>query len=147
MSPDTDMLALADELRPGLLRVSRQLRRDAQVAGLSALDTLLLGMIKKRPGVGVSELAELESLSRPTMSEHAKRLERAGWVARLAPGEGQDRRRIGLKITPAGTRALDAVRRQRNDWLAARLARLSPEARAALAAAARPLLELAGAPQ
>lgn len=146
MSPAADMLALADELRPGLLRVSRQLRRDAQGPGFSALDTILLGVIKKRPGIGISELADSEHLSRPTMSEHVKRLERAGLVARLAPGEGQDQRRVGLKITPTGTRALDAVRRQRNDWLAARLAKLTPEAREALAAAARPLLELAGAP-
>lgn len=146
MDSSAEMMTLADALRPGLLRVSRQLRRDAQVVGLSALDTTLLHAIRKRPGIGVSELADGEQLSRPTMSEHAKRLERAGWIARLSPGEGEDQRRIGLKITPAGTRALDAVRRQRNDWLVARLARLSPEAREALAAAARPLLELSGAP-
>jgi DNA-binding MarR family transcriptional regulator len=146
MSPAADMLALADELRPGLLRVSRQLRRDAQEPGFSAVDTILLHAIKKRPGIGVSELADSEHLSRPTMSEHMKRLERAGLISRLAPGEGQDQRRVGLKITPAGTRALDAVRRQRNDWLAARLAKLTPEAREALAAAALPLMQLAGAP-
>jgi DNA-binding MarR family transcriptional regulator len=147
MTLSADMMTLADELRPGLLRVSRQLRRDAQIDGLSALDTILLHAIRKHPGVGVSELADNEQLSRPTMSEHTKRLERAGWIARLSPAVGEDQRRVGLKITPAGTRALDAVRRQRNDWLADRLARLTPESRAALAAAARPLLELAAPKQ
>ena len=38
------------------------------------------------------------------------------------------------------------IRRQRNDWLAARLARLSPSDRATLAAAAEPLLRMAAEP-
>jgi DNA-binding MarR family transcriptional regulator len=45
-------------------------------------------------------------------------------------------------VTPAGGRKLEALRRQRNDWLAARLVRLPPEERARLAEAAAPLLKL-----
>jgi DNA-binding MarR family transcriptional regulator len=134
---------LADSLRPVLLRLSRQLRRESQHLGLSPLDALILGMIKKREGVGVSELADQEQMSRPTMSSHVKRLEAAGWLARLAP-LADDRRRIGLTLTPAGRRALEAVRRRRNDWLAGRLQALSPEARAALETAIGPLNQIAG---
>ncbi|RAK58440.1 MarR family transcriptional regulator [Phenylobacterium hankyongense] len=139
----TDIVALADALRPALLRVSRRLRQEAQKAGLSAQDALLLGAIKKNPGVGVSALADAERTSRPTMSGHIKRLEALGLVARS--GDEADGRRSGLAITAAGARKLDIIRRQRNDWLAARLATLPAAERATLAAAAAPLLKLVGA--
>lgn len=139
LDPD-DPLTLADGLRAPLLRVSRRLRQEAQRAGASALDALILGQIRRRPGIGVSELAEAEQMSRPSMSSHVKRLEAAGWIARA--GDDSDGRRCGLAITPAGEAQVDAVRQRRNDWLAARLARLDPDARAALAAAQEPLLQL-----
>jgi DNA-binding MarR family transcriptional regulator len=137
-----DILPLADALRPALLKASRSLRREAQRAGVSALDAQLLGAVKKRAGIGVSELAEREQMSPASMSGHVKRLQQAGWIAKGA-AEGDDRRRVGLTITATGTKALEAIRRRRNDWLAARLARLSPAERAALAAAAEPLARLA----
>lgn len=135
-----DVVALAEDLRPALLRVSRRLRQEAQKAGLSAQDALLLGHIRKNPGIGVSGLAEAERISRPTMSAHVKRLEAEGLVNRS--GHAQDGRRSGLSITPAGERKLEAIRRQRNDWLAARLARLSPDDRALLLDAAAALRRL-----
>jgi DNA-binding MarR family transcriptional regulator len=138
-----DIATLAEALRPALLRLSRQLRKESQRFGMSPLDAMILGLVKHREGIGVSELADLEQMSRPTMSSHVKRLEQAGWLARRAP-DSEDKRRVGLALTPAGRRAMDAVRRQRNDWLAGRLASLSPEARAALAAAVGPLSQIAG---
>ena len=137
-----DIKALAEQLRPALLRTSRLLRREAQRAGASALDAQLLGVIKKNAGIGVSELADLEQMTRASMSGHVKRLEGAGWIRR-AEGEGDDKRRVGLSLTAQGAKALDAIRRRRNDWLAAGLARLSREERVALAAAAAPLARLA----
>jgi DNA-binding MarR family transcriptional regulator len=137
-----DINALADVLRPALLRASRALRREAQRAGASALDAQLLGVIKKNPRIGVSELADREQMTRASMSGHVKRLERAGWIER-AVGEDADKRRVGLSLTAQGGKALDAIRRRRNDWLAARLSSLSAADRAALAAAADPLARLA----
>ena len=113
---EDDLIALAETLRPGLLRVSRLLRREAQKAGVSALDAQLLGAIVKQPGVSGGELAEAEQMSAPSMSAHLKRLEAAGWIEREPPGDG-DRRRVGLRVTPAGEAAVDAIRAQRNDWL------------------------------
>jgi DNA-binding MarR family transcriptional regulator len=138
-----DISALAEGLRPALLRLTRQLRKESQRFGMSPLDALLLGLVKHREGIGVSELADLEQMSRPTMSSHVKRLEKAGWLARQAP-DNEDKRRVGLVLTPAGRRAMDAVRRQRNDWLAGRLAALTPEARDILQAAIGPLSQIAG---
>jgi DNA-binding MarR family transcriptional regulator len=142
ISTDKDVLPLADQLRPALLRASRALRRESQRAGVSQLDSQLLGAVKKNAGIGVSELAEREQMTRASMSGHVKRLEAAGWIAR-AEADADDRRRFGLTLTAKGAKALDAIRRRRNDWLAAGLARLSREERAALAAAAAPLARLA----
>lgn len=135
-----DPVALAEALRPALLRVSRRLRQEAQKAGVSALDALLLNQISRNPGVGVCDLADGEQLSRPTMSGHIKRLEAAGWIARA--DSATDGRRSGLAVTPAGKAQLEAIRQHRNDWLAARLAKLPAEARRQLDAAAGPLLQL-----
>jgi DNA-binding MarR family transcriptional regulator len=135
---------LADALRPGLLRVSRRLRQEAQKAGLSSQDALVLGFIRRNPGVGVCDLADAEQVSRPAMSSQVKKLEAAGWIVRRS--DDADGRRSGLMVTPAGARQLEAIRRLRNDWLAARLARLDPQERDRLAAAVEPLLRLVGEP-
>ena len=135
-----DLTTLAEALRGPLLRVSRKLRQEAQKAGLSVQDALILGHIRKHPGVGVSELADADQISRPTMSAHVKRLEAAGWLTRS--DDAEDGRRSGLAVTPAGGRKLEAIQRLRNDWLAARLARLTDAERQQLADAAAPLLRL-----
>jgi DNA-binding MarR family transcriptional regulator len=137
-----DIAELAAALRRPLLRVSRRLRQEGQKTGLTAQDAVILGYLKKNPGAGVSQLADYEQISRPSMSSHVKRLEAAGWLIRT--DDAEDRRRQGLTVTPAGLRKHEAFRRQRNDWLAAQLTRLSPAERDALMAAAAPLLKLAG---
>jgi len=81
--------------------------------------------VRKKPGVGVSELADFERMSRPSMSAHVKRWRPAGWIARQAP-DAEDKRRVGLALTVAGGKALDAVRRRRNDWLARQLTASRP---------------------
>ena len=140
MPVPADPPALAEALRAPLLQVSRRLRQEAQRVGMSALDALLLGHVRKRPGVTASELADIERMTRPSMSSHIKRLEAAGWITRS--GDRADGRRADLQITAAGEAQLAAIRQSRNDWLAARLARLDPDARAALTAAHEPLLQL-----
>ena len=139
---DADTAPLAEALRPALLRASRQLRRAALKAGVSALDEQLLHIIAMRPGMGVSELAERERMSRPSMSAHVKRLRDQAWVS--ADPTIADGRRVELSLTTVGKTALAAIRRRRNDWLSGRLATLSEADRAALAAAVDPLLALGG---
>lgn len=143
--PDTppDVVTLAEALRPAVLRVSRRLRQEAQKVGLSAQDATLLAHIRKNPGIGVSALAAAEGTSKPTMSAHIKRLEAAGLVSRAE--HASDARRWGLSITAAGLKSLDIIRRGRNDWLAARLAKLGPAERDQLRAAAEALIRLADA--
>ncbi|TPG16520.1 MarR family transcriptional regulator [Sphingomonas koreensis] len=140
MTNDSDILA--ERLRPVMLKLSRHLRREAQGGGMSALDAQILGIIFKQQGVGISELADIEQMSRPTMSVHIKRLEAAGWLTRAAAATGGDRRRASLALSKAGKAALMAVRRSRNDWLAARVSRLTADERHRLDAAIEPLVRL-----
>jgi DNA-binding MarR family transcriptional regulator len=143
-APETfGVVALADALRPALMRLSRRLRNEAQKAGLSAQDAILLGLMKGRPGIGVSALAEAEQTSKPTMSGHIKRLEAQGLVTRVT--DADDGRRSGVTLTPVGARPLEQIRAQRNDWLAKRLAMLDPAERAQISVAAAALLKLASA--
>ncbi len=142
LKPREDIRSLAEQLRPALLRVSRRLRHEALKAGASALDAQILGAVKKLPGIGVSALADSEQMTRPSMSGHVKRLQNAGWITR-DPASTDDRRRVGVRLTAKGARALEAIRSRRNDWLVARLARIGEHGRAALAAAIDPLAGLA----
>jgi len=135
-----ETFALAELLRVPLLRFSRRLRQESQKSGLSAQDHFILALVRRKPGIGVSELADVEGISRPTMSTHVKRLERDGWIVRA--DDAADGRRSGLTVTPEGERKLDVIRRQRTDWLAGQLAHLTAKERAVIAAAAEPLTKL-----
>lgn len=143
----TKTVKLAAELRPSILRLSRHLRREAQRGGGSSLDAQLLGTLREEPGLGVSELADMEQMSRPAMSAHVKRLMQLGYVQREHAKLDGDRRRIGLTVTRSGTTYLRTVSERRVDWLAERLAGLGAEDRTALDKAAKSLrmiLELDG---
>jgi DNA-binding MarR family transcriptional regulator len=140
-----DALALADELRPVLHRLYRQLRRESEDLnrGVSPLQNLLLAAIIEHPGIGVADLARIEKLRGPTISGHVKRLESAGLVARAAP-LSEDRRRVGLVATARGRGSIEAIKRRRRDWLAAELGRLSFTARQTIRKALGPLSEIGG---
>lgn len=129
-----DAAELAEALRPVLQRLFRGFRRESHDLGVSPLHVLLLVTILRNPGVGVGELARIERLRGPTISGHVKSLEGLGLVERGPPDPG-DRRRVGFHVTAKGTELIAAMKRSRTDWLAARLAGLTPEARAAIRAA------------
>jgi DNA-binding MarR family transcriptional regulator len=132
-------MAVADRLRPTLLRLARELRRE-RIAGVSPHQVGLLISIKYGPGVTVGELAADERVSTAAMSKRVSRLERDGLVART-PSE-QDRRRVALTLTEDGQRTLRRVRSRRTAWLASRLDTLSPEELAAVESAVEPLARL-----
>jgi DNA-binding MarR family transcriptional regulator len=135
-----DTVALADALRPALLQVGRELRREARGAGVSPEQVSLLVDIKYAPGIGLRELAARQRVSPPAMTKHVDRLERDGLVERT-PSEA-DRRRVGLTLTAEGQRLLRRVRSRRTAWLAQRLEGLDAADLAAIEAAVEPLFGL-----
>jgi DNA-binding MarR family transcriptional regulator len=134
-----DAMTVADGLRPALLHLSRELRRE-RIAGVSSQQLGLLVSIKLAPGVTLGELAAEERVSPAAMSQRISRLERDGLVART-PSDA-DRRRVGLTLTDEGRRVLRRVRSRRTAWLAGRLAELEPEELETIAAALGPLARL-----
>jgi DNA-binding MarR family transcriptional regulator len=135
-----DPVELANRLRPALLRLSRELRRETTSLGVTGGQAALLYLISRSPGVGVRSLAAREGISAAGMSGHVDRLEAAGLVRRVPSLE--DRRRVGLQLTPQGVRMLRAVRRRRTAWLAQRLGRLDPAELDVLERAVEPLARL-----
>src|SRR5581483_6936735 len=136
---ELDAMAIADRLRPTLLRLSRELRRE-RIAGVSPQQVALLVSIKYAPGVTAGELAAEERVSAAAMSKRLSRLERDGLIARAQ--SDTDRRCVGLTLTEEGQRVLRRVRSRRTAWLASRLEELAPEELAAVEAALEPLARL-----
>ena len=139
---DTQPLSVANELRPVLLRLARELRKETEQFGVTGRQVTLLWLVKRSPGMPLRELAEQEGISAPSLSGHVDRLERAGLMERIR--SEVDRRRVGLALTPAGERLLRRVRERRTAWLAERLGILEPAELEAVAAAIAPLMLLVG---
>jgi DNA-binding MarR family transcriptional regulator len=137
-----DPTILANRLRPVLLQLNRQLRREIHSLGVTGGQVSLLVQIKNHPGIGIRELAALERISVPGMSKFISRLEEAGLVHR-APVAG-DQRRVGLTLTAAGQKVLRSVKSKRTAWLSARLRELNPDELDAIDAAIEPLAHLLG---
>jgi DNA-binding MarR family transcriptional regulator len=135
-----DPTVLANRLRPVLLHLNRQLRREIHSLGVTGGQVSLLVQIKYHPGIGIRELAALERISVPGMSKFISRLEEASLVQR-EPVEG-DQRRVGLTLTPAGQKVLRSVKSKRTAWLASRLRDLDPDELEAIDAAIEPLAHL-----
>jgi DNA-binding MarR family transcriptional regulator len=135
-----DTLEVANRLRPVLLQVGRELRRESRKVGVSPEQVSLLVAIKYAPGIGVRELAARERVSAPAMSKHVDRLERDALVTRTPSID--DRRRVGLTLTDEGRRLLRRVRSRRTAWLAGRLGDLTDEQLRAIDEAIEPLREL-----
>jgi len=133
---------VADDLRPVLLRLARELRKETEQLGVTARQATLLWLVKRSPGLSLAELAAEEGISPPALSGHVDRLERAGFIERVRSSE--DRRRVGLRLTDEGARLLRRVRARRTTWLAERLRALDPSELEAIEAAIPALQQLLG---
>ena len=132
-----DPLAVANQLRPVLLRLARELRQETEDLGITSRQATLLWQIRSRPGLSLREHAAVEGISAPALSGHVDRLVKAGLVERIR--DSGDRRRVGLELTEEGARLLKRVRARRTSWLADRLRGLEPAEVDAIEAALEPL--------
>jgi DNA-binding MarR family transcriptional regulator len=134
---------LASQLRDAITRLNRRVRQarpaeDLTLTQLSALTSLgLAGALTPR------ELADTERVQPPTMTKTIAKLEERGLVQRTPhPTDG---RQVILSTTEPGRVVLAHLERARNEWLARRLAELSPEERDTLLRAAEILQKVARA--
>jgi DNA-binding MarR family transcriptional regulator len=133
---------VADDIRPVLLRLARELRKETEQLGVTARQATLLWLVKRSPGLALAELAAEEGISPPALSGHVDRLERAGLLERVRSSE--DRRRVGLELTDEGGKLLRRIRARRTTWLAGRLGALEESDLASIAAAAPAFRRLLG---
>ena len=133
---------VANRLRPTLLKLARELRREVHPLGVTGGQVSLLVQIRAQPGIGAHELAAAERISPAAMSGHVRRLEQAGLVRRTP--HLRDGRRRALALTPEAESVLRSVRSRRTAWLAERLRGLEPPELAAVERALEPLTKLVG---
>jgi DNA-binding MarR family transcriptional regulator len=93
----------------------------------------LLGTIDDQGEARISDLAELDHCSQPTMTTQVRRLEDAGLVARTQ--DPDDARAVRIRITPEGSQILTRVRADRAAVIDPRIEQLSQEDRDTLSAA------------
>jgi DNA-binding MarR family transcriptional regulator len=128
---------VAADLRPVLLRLARELRKETEQLGVTARQATLLWLVKRSPGLSLAELAAEEGISPPALSGNVDRLERASLLRRVRSEE--DRRRVGLELTDEGQKLMRRIRARRTTWLADRLRGLDDDELAALERAIEPL--------
>ncbi|WP_241251106.1 MarR family transcriptional regulator [Candidatus Protofrankia californiensis] len=132
---------LASVLRLSVMRLSRRMRQERSNT-LTPTQIATLATLKRHGSMTLGELAAHERVQPPSMTRVVAHLAEAGLVARSAhPSDG---RQVIAGITEAGIDLLEADRRRRDEWLAERLASLSPDEMAALERAAPILDTLAG---
>lgn len=134
--------SVAADLRPVLLRLARELRKETEQLGITARQATLLWLVKRNPGLSLAGLAAEEGISPPALSGHVDRLERAGLIERVRSSD--DRRRVGLRLTDEGARILRRVRARRTTWLTNRLGKLDPAELEAIEVAIPALQRLLG---
>jgi DNA-binding MarR family transcriptional regulator len=117
---------VANRLRPVLVKLNRELRRELRALGVT--------------GGQMSLLVEIEP---PGMSGHVDRLVNAGLVTRTR--SETDRRRVGVELTAEGRRVVKTVKTRRTAWLAERLKGLDQRELEAIDEAIEPLAKLLGA--
>lgn len=102
----------------------------------------LLSTIDDQGEARISDLAELDHCSQPTMTTQVRRLEDAGLAARTP--DPDDARAVRIRLTPAGQRMLAQVRADRAAVIDPRIERLSADDRAILSDAVGALHRLLG---
>jgi DNA-binding MarR family transcriptional regulator len=123
---------LVTHTRLAVLRLARRLRQQV-TPGITPSQQSALAAIEHRGPLTLGELAAYENVQPPSITRIVGNLEAAELVERTtAPS---DRRVSLVQITEAGRGELEAIRDQRNAWLAGQLATLEPRERNQLEAA------------
>src|ERR1700687_5921228 len=71
---ECDAVSVANRLRPVLLRLSRELRREAHSFGVTGGQATLLAVVKRHGRIGLGELAAGEGVAAPALSHSRDRL-------------------------------------------------------------------------
>lgn len=129
------------ELRRGVTRLYSRFRSERLEGEVPDSALLVLLALDKQGTTTLTALADTAHVSLGSISQTVRRLEQLDYVTKSR--DTVDRRRVLFALTDAGRVAVTASRRHRRDWLNSRIAELTTEERAAIAAAAPLLTRLA----
>jgi len=131
---------MATDLRLACMRISRRVRYESShdVAPHQFSVLCRLEETPRTPG----ELADIERVAKPSMTRTVAALVERGLVLRQP--DPTDGRQVILSITDDGRRAVRAIRRKRDAWMASRVVSLTPEEQDVLARATVILAKVAG---
>ena len=134
---------LAHTLRDAILRFNRRVRQARPVGDLTFSQLSALTSLQLAGALTPRELADTERVQPPTMTKIVGKLEERGLVARTT--HPTDRRQVILAATEQGRAVYAQFERVRDEWLAQRLAALTPAERETLRQAAEILQQVARA--
>jgi DNA-binding MarR family transcriptional regulator len=128
-SDDTLARRIADIVPRIMHRTSAQLRQlDETIASIHLRVLALL----RRGSLTVGELAEMNSVSAPSMSNTVTTLVKRGWIGRMR--EVEDRRRVRLELTIEGEAVLEEIQDLVSSHISEAIANLSEQERKQLSA-------------
>jgi len=131
MAIDTPTAArqILDIIPPVMQTLAAELRRTGQLLTPSHFGVMVMLAYKSH---NLSELAEYQAVSLPTMSGTVRRLVERGWVRRSRVV--YDRRIVLVELTPSGRQKLEEIRGQAEDRLIALMEPITESEREALTA-------------
>ncbi|WZO46180.1 MarR family transcriptional regulator [Microbacterium sp. LWH13-1.2] len=123
MSASDESLHLtATDLRMATFRLARRLRCARAVDAMSDAQLAVLATLRMHGRRTITALAERERVTAPSMTNMINGLEEQGYVVRTPDAE--DRRRVQVDITDAGTEIVAQTIKRRDELLADMLAEL-----------------------
>ena len=140
-----NLAEIAAQLRHGVGRLARRLRREGTAPGAGQPQLSALTAIERHGTMTMGALAAHEQVQPPTMTAIVASLVAEGLVTR-AP-DPMDRRIAWLAVTPEGRKLLSRRRRNMDAFLVKRLRSLPPEDVATLGRAADIIAELTEDPR
>jgi DNA-binding MarR family transcriptional regulator len=144
-APAVNLTELAAQLRHGVGRLARRLRREGSAPGGSQPQLSALTTIDRHGPMTMGALAAHEQVQPPTMTTIVASLLAEGLVTRTP--DPLDRRIAWLVVTPEGRKLLSRRRRNMDAFLVGRLRALPPEDVATLARATEIIAELTEEPR
>jgi DNA-binding MarR family transcriptional regulator len=125
---------LSSDLRAAVNRLSRRLRAEKADSDITDGQNVVLARISLHGPQTLSQLAEYERVTLPSMTRTVNALVAADYIRREPSDD--DRRKVFFALTDPGDALVTETRRRRDEWLFVRLAKLTDDERRILAAAA-----------
>lgn len=119
---DESLQLTATDLRMATFRLARRLRCARAVDAMSDAQLAVLATLRMHGRRTITALAERERVTAPSMTSMINGLEEQGYVLRTPDAE--DRRRVQVDITEAGTEIVAQTIRRRDELLADMLGEL-----------------------